>query len=601
MAQQQMAQQQIAQTIAMSRNRQANAGQEAAANPPSSTETEQPGRQSPTVANDRQVPPMGLPPLPGIGLQNLPANGRAVRQEGVGPNGERWTVTYSSSNIPIAAPPPQQQNPAPHTFNLPPFFGPSPRPTDVPSRSFIDPRDTMVDHVRDLIAEARREIENATILLRAPVLLGTQDESSSATATLPTWRFARAWRYLDTISPMLHLVERGMRVLETDAASAGNPETGVLRQSANQLRTDYNDLHRTLHAHTSNFNPATVQSSLSVPAGAPEELFLLSSPQGPVGILFNQQGTYMTAPMASSLPYQTFTDQFARNRQIISGLGQHIARASPLQAVPTPTQPPNANNQATPQPHAQVQQEGQIQNQDQNQNQNQDANQAANPPDNNERLNNIAGHLWLLFKLACFVYFFSGGGGWYKSVVLGVIAGGVYLAQLGIFDEQLNLIRRHFEAILPVGALAERAARPRNAEGQAHGTAAGRNLTPEEAARRLLQQHQNRRFGMLREFLHTVERSFAIFIASLWPGIGERMVHAQEERVRAERAAEEERRAQAEEAQRQSEEEKRKEEAGESSTTGEPASSSKGKERAAVAPDEPTTSSPELVGQQDDD
>jgi hypothetical protein len=215
-------------------------------------------------------------------------------------------------------------------------------------------------------------------------------------------------------------------------------------------------------------------------------------------------------------------------------------------------------------------------------------------PGGNDGLANIGGHLWLIFKLACFVYFFSGTG-WYKSILLGIIAGAVYLAQLGIFEEQFNLIRRHFEAILPVGALAERAAQPRNAAQNQQRVEPGRNLTPEEAARRLLQQRQNARAGWVRESMRTIERSFAIFVASLWPGIGERMVHAQEERIRAERAAEEERQKQEEEKARAEAEAQEQRE--ESKTTpgdgpdGQPSSSAKGKEKAVVAEGEAQASS----------
>ena len=55
--------------------------------------------------------------------------------------------------------------------------------------------------------------------------------------------------------------------------------------------------------------------------------------------------------------------------------------------------------------------------------------------------------------------------------------------------------------------------------------------------------------------MRTVERAFALFVASLFPGVGERMVHAQEERERLERvAAREERERQEEEARRREEE-----------------------------------------------
>ncbi|KAI0612311.1 Ubiquitin family protein [Pyrenophora tritici-repentis] len=202
----------------------------------------------------------------------------------------------------------------------------------------------------------------------------------------------------------------------------------------------------------------------------------------------------------------------------------------------------------------------------------------------NDRMVNVAGHLWLIFKLAAFVYFFSGGGGLYRPIMLGIVAGIVYLAQVGVFQDQFNLLRHHFEALLAVGAMAERVAQPNN-----HAQQRG-NLTPEEAAQRILQQRRDQRFGWVRDSMRTVERAFALFIASLFPGVGERMVHAQEERERQERvAAQEERERQEEEARRRQEEaqaeqqrdSEKKDEAhvqmgGDASVSG----TSKGKERA---------------------
>jgi hypothetical protein len=87
--------------------------------------------------------------------------------------------------------------------------------------------------------------------------------------------------------------------------------------------------------------------------------------------------------------------------------------------------------------------------------------------------------------------------------------------------------------------------------------------------------------------MRTIERSFAIFVASLWPGIGERMVHAQEERIRAERAAEEERQKQEEEKARVEAEAQEHREVSkttpENGPDGQPSSSAKGKEKAVVA------------------
>jgi hypothetical protein len=291
--------------------------------------------------------------------------------------------------------------------------------------------------------------------------------------------------------------------------------------------------------------------------------------------------------MVSTLPFQTFTNQFAQNRQLIAGLGQQMAQGNQLHnqlasIQPTPTQRPEAGGQAHDQ--------NQAQNQVQNQNQNPNAN--ANQPEENDRMINVAGHLWLIFKLAAFVYFFAGGGGLYRPIMLGIVAGIVYLAQVGMFQDQFNLVRRHFEALLPVGALAERVAQPNNQrQMQQRG-----NLSPEEAARRLLRQRRDQRFGWIRDSMRTIERTFALFIASLFPGVGERMVHAQEERERLERvAAQEERERQEEEARRREEEAKTqreqkdetKAETNRAAHDGlEPSASNKGKERAATAEDE---------------
>ena len=134
--------------------------------------------------------------------------------------------------------------------------------------------------------------------------------------------------------------------------------------------------------------------------------------------------------------------------------------------------------------------------------------------------------------------------------MLGSIAIIVYIVQLGVFEQQFNVVRRHFEALLPnPERVAQRdAGNQQNAEQR-------RNVTPEEAARRLLAQQRNNQFGWVREGARQLERGAAIFVASLWPGIGERMVHAQEERERLERvAASEERERQEEESRRAQEE-----------------------------------------------
>ena len=95
--------------------------------------------------------------------------------------------------------------------------------------------------------------------------------------------------------------------------------------------------------------------------------------------------------------------------------------------------------------------------------------------------------------------------------------------------------------------------------------------TPEEVAQRLLNQQEQANVAMnpqvqwIRERIRPAERAAALFVGSLWPGVGEAAVRAREEEAR--RRAEEEvaaRRRQEEERERREAEEKKDEDAGES-------------------------------------
>jgi hypothetical protein len=453
---------------------------------------------------------------------------------------------------------------------------------------------------------------------------------------LPLWRVQHIRPHLGIIVTNLDVIDRALGMLSVDASLPGplGIELVALRRLATELRAEATETQQMLDrqqgdassdqtplstagASTSAVSspppiapgapimtpavpttsqPQSQNATQTMPADAPAELFLLSSPQGPVGILFDQQGTYTTAPMVSTLPFQTFTNQFAQNRQLIAGLGQQMAQSAHQlhnQEIHT-----RGNEAQQPAAGGQVQDQHQAQDQDQTQNQNQNHQAPANAPENPaaepDRVVNVGAHLWLIFKLACFVYFFSGGSGYYRPVVLGLIACIVYLAQIGIFEDQINVLRRHFEALLPTGAWAA-APNNNNANGNGNAAANRHNLTPEEAARWLMEQRRvgnganngNGAFGMLREGMRSVERAFALFVASLFPGVGERMVHAQEERERLERVRlreEEETERQRVEREREQEREKVEQQEWEKKNgpggAGEGETSGKGKEKA---------------------
>ncbi|KAF1927232.1 uncharacterized protein M421DRAFT_422084 [Didymella exigua CBS 183.55] len=519
-----------------------------------------------------------------------PADGRTVRQEGIGPNGARWSVTYNdfTANIPLRPGQPTMPRPVPFAIPPRPFGSPAPGGVNVPLG-------WLLQRLRATLQEAAREVDNVRVLLAPSAVEDalSSAQSPSGSATFPSWRAERIREHLRTITHNLNMVESGL----SDPAMQLNTDVIALRQTAGEVRMQANEFSRRLDAQeartaaelTQATSPSASTAAASdpllataaaaartlpsaaartLPSAAPQELFLLSSPQGLVGVLFDQRGTYTTAPFTSSLSSQTFVDQFNQNRQLIASLGQQLVQSShnlhnQLGGVqPTPAQQPGLAQPEQP-PFAVDEAAAQhvIQNIIQNRDERQAANgaQPADPdaPADNDRVVNVAGHLWLIFKLACFVYIFAGGGGWYRPLMLGSIAIVVYIAQLGVFEAQFNVVRGHFEALLPN---AERIAQRRNATPQdANAADARRNVTPEEAARRLLLQQRDNQFGWVRETMRTLERGVAIFVASLWPGIGERMVHAQEERERLERVAASEARERQEEEQRRRAEEAEKE------------------------------------------
>lgn len=73
-------------------------------------------------------------------------------------------------------------------------------------------------------------------------------------------------------------------------------------------------------------------------------------------------------------------------------------------------------------------------------------------------------------------------------------------------------------------------------------------MTPEEAAARLVREHENQNPSIWRDAFHRVEQSVVLFLASLIPGVGERHVRAREEARRLAQRLEEEERQRAEEA-----------------------------------------------------
>lgn len=252
------------------------------------------------------------------------------------------------------------------------------------------------------------------------------------------------------------------------------------------------------------------------PPGSFSPLFLLSSPNGPQALLVSPSGMYSTA---WPLPIQN---------------GNTIAPSprDQLHSIPS-ANPPNAPGmQQAPGNLPQVLQAPQQRQQEQP-NQARDLIRIILP---------LGGHVWLLIRLLGFVYFFTGGGGYRRALLLGFCAFVVFIVQTGIFrpfvQQAWEPLRRHVENLLPLANNNGRRQLPQAAPNLHNNNdnnldnhqelATNVMFTPQQPADRTPQGRQNRAESLTRQYIRRAERAIALFIASLVPGVGERHIAARE-------------------------------------------------------------------------
>jgi hypothetical protein len=164
----------------------------------------------------------------------------------------------------------------------------------------------------------------------------------------------------------------------------------------------------------------------------------------------------------------------------------------------------------------------------------------------------------------------SGSSSWWRIVGASVVAGVIFVANLGVLGDWgvLEGVRGHLEGLLPLhpvggvagaplGAPAAAVPRPdpvveepvgeeERAMRQSHGRQG--QPDPAAAARRLLDQRRHQNASWLWQLLRRIEHATLLFLASLIPGVGERHVAARvaedaaREAANAARVADEERR-----------------------------------------------------------
>ncbi|EGP90643.1 uncharacterized protein MYCGRDRAFT_107949 [Zymoseptoria tritici IPO323] len=433
--------------------------------------------------------------------QNRPRAGtQHAHIQGVLPSGERITIHQQTMTFP------QGGMPSPHLHhglrlmqatNL--FNTPGQPPSTGTSA---------LDRARDNIASMRQILEEL------------RDDSTLAEQHARNARLLEQIQALDNYIDPLHLgtVNNGP---VRRASPAGGPQTMQGRQSPFGQPSWQQRAQQMRQAQQPAANP--------VPSAGEVTCYLLSSPTGPRALLYSPEHGAYTGGLST---------QNASN-----GTG---VRPTPTSATfdgaanpPAPEQgQPNAGIvPAQAQPAAQA--------------------AAAVEPDPMGVLGPFFNHFWLTLRILIFSYFVLGSNmGWRRPVALMAIGLGFWLIRIGVQGD--GPIRRWWEGVVNHGQQPDPAQAGQEGQQPAGAPAqAGQMPTPEQVAQRLIDEAnrargdaRNGRVQWVRERLRPVERSVALLVASLWPGVGEAYVRAREEEDR--------RRAEAEVAARRSEEEERK-------------------------------------------
>jgi hypothetical protein len=302
------------------------------------------------------------------------------------------------------------------------------------------------------------------------------------------------------------------------------------------------------------FNPASSTNTMAhsiiplmnpgnSPLGITEPLvYILSSPQGPQALLLNNSDAYYAFPQAM------------RRRRTDSptpvAIGQ--AQVDERDAVDIPELQERAAQRLARRGNGHHQEDHPL--------------EPVAAPHGNPGAGALGARIgpmiWLVIRLAGFVWFFTAGNNsWPRFVMITALAVVVFIINTGIFNGVAEAlwgpVRRHVEALIPLAGpeaalvpAANAAAVPQQQQARAAPPADGPRprrrhgeLDEAEVAARLLEQHRQAHAGWWATQVRRVEHAALLFLASLVPGVGERHIAAREA---AANAAEAERQRQAE-------------------------------------------------------
>ena len=431
-----------------------------------------------TSSHTQSAPSPRVNPPAQQGSRILPApsvssNANTVVREGVGPNGERWQMIIQSGPI----------NTTPTTLASTRPNNSSPQPSNA---------------IRDRIGH---NVALSQILSNLSAIEAALANNNPP----PETTFDQARRMLNDIPG-----------IQEEAHSLAR-RTNDLAERASHMRRD---LHNNF---TREANERAAAHRAARGAGS-SGLYVLSSPSGPQALLVSPSGLYFTPWQLPTIgvvnPYPSLDDSSNISTQTQSSTQNNIVGRQQLPAEPV--QVVHMHHQAAQQ--AGAPQAAQIQ-----------QHEAHQARDLLRILLPLGGHLWLMIRLFGFVYFFTAGAGWRRTILFGLIAILVFVVQTALFRPVIlgiwDPIRRHAEGLVPLAGNE----RPHAGAAVNHDdmNAAGirpanREPTPQEAAERLLRERERRDGTFVRQNIRRIERAIALFVASLVPGVGERHIAARE-------------------------------------------------------------------------
>jgi len=559
---------------------------------PTTTPGQEQGQQQPNAPSQQPQPPTanGQAGIPQHGQQpqqgvHRPVSGQGFHFEGIGPNGQRVQIHQQTLQIPHAGIPGQPQP----LFGMPPMvpgfaaqqqgfgqpgglFGQPPAPgifghAQQQQQGQVQPTGpSALERARDNLAEMRRMLDEMRDTN------GVTEEQRTRIANMQE-RTQSVNDYVDPFGVAGGLFgNAGRRSASPNTAAQGLPQLpqrslfGSTPTVPGQPRPTGFGNSQPLFGN----QPQIAQQQQQQPSND-VTCYLLSGPQGPQALLFSpQHGTYtgQLANNAATTLRPTPTTQMAsitgqpEQPRRAHGMLEQAPAADPVAAAAAQHVADGAARQAAAGGGGQAQAQAQD---------------PAGP------MAGLVNHMWLLLRVLIFAYFLLGSNmGWKRPLALLVIGFGFWMVRAGLFGDG-GILRRWWDGIVHIPGRQQPNEQPQaQAGGQQGGDAqAARAMpTPEQVAQRLVNernQQNNARFQQVRELVRPVERAIALFVASLWPGIGEAHVHAREQ--------EERRRNEEEIAERRRQEEAREAESKESSASGEQPSSTEADAGAASSAD----------------